>query len=393
MAADSARSEQAEVKVTQAGRLPVQRRNRLLLWLTLAVLVAVVLWISRQVLLPYIVSLVLAYLLLPLVNWLDDHMPARFHRWHIDRPLAIILIYLLLLAILGGILAFAVPLLIDQVGYLVQNWPTLIERAQDWGKQGWNWYQTIPDTWRTTIEANLKGLFGDLVGTIENGVIAAIRQVFSTVGFIIGFIVIPFWMFYILDDASRVKKGVVGVFPESIRGDILAVAGLVDDVLSAYIRGQFLLMVFVGGMATISLLIIGVPYALILGLIAGIFEALPVLGPLLGAVPAVLVALLSSPVSAVYVAIAFFAIQQIENVLLVPRISGKSVKLHPAVVMVVLVLGNQVAGFAGMLLAVPVTAILRDVFKYLHLRLQDEPMPPAKAAGRVRAGKQVRLDV
>ena len=393
MAADSARSEQAEVKVTQAGRLPVQRRNRLLLWLTLAVLVAVVLWISRQVLLPYIVSLVLAYLLLPLVNWLDDHMPARFHRWHIDRPLAIILIYLLLLAILGGILAFAVPLLIDQVGYLVQNWPTLIERAQDWGKQGWNWYQTIPDTWRTTIEANLKGLFGDLVGTIENGVIAAIRQVFSTVGFVIGFIVIPFWMFYILDDASRVKKGVVGVFPESIRGDILAVAGLVDDVLSAYIRGQFLLMVFVGGMATISLLIIGVPYALILGLIAGIFEALPVLGPLLGAVPAVLVALLSSPISAVYVAIAFFAIQQIENVLLVPRISGKSVKLHPAVVMVVLVLGNQVAGFAGMLLAVPVTAILRDVFKYLHLRLQDEPMPPVKAAGRVRAGKQVRLDV
>jgi len=146
-------------------------------------------------------------------------------------------------------------------------------------------------------------------------------------------------------------------------------------------------------MATIALLIIGVPYALILGLIAGIFEALPVLGPLLGAVPAVLVALLSSPISAVYVAIAFFAIQQIENVLLVPRISGKSVKLHPAVVMVVLVLGNQVAGFAGMLLAVPVTAILRDVFKYLHLRLQDEPMPPAKAAGRVRAGKQVRLDV
>ena len=393
MAAGDDRSEQAQDKVLQVGRLSVQRRNRLLLWLTLAALVAVVLWISRQVLLPYVVSLVLAYLLLPLVNWLDNHMPARFHQWRIDRPLAIILTYILVLAIVGGILAFAVPLLINQVEYLIQNWPTLVEKAQDWGKQGVNWYETLPDTWRTAVETNLKSLLSEVVSAIQNGVVAAIRQLFSTVGFIIGFIVIPFWMFFILHDAGQVKKGALGVFPESIRADIVAVAGLVDDVLSAYIRGQFLLMVFVGGLATIALLIIGVPYALVLGLIAGIFEALPVVGPLLGAIPAVLVALLGNPISAVYVAIAFFAIQQIENLLLVPRISGKSVRLHPAVVMVVLVLGNQLAGFAGMLLAVPMTAIIRDVFKYLHLRLQDEPMSPAKAAGRIRAGKQVRLDV
>ncbi len=276
---------------------------------------------------------------------------------------------------------------------MIQNWPTLVEQAQDWGKQGWSWYQTLPDTWRATIETNLKGLLGGVVSAIQNGVVTAIQQVFGTVSFVIGFLVIPFWMFYILHDASQVKKGVVGVFPESVRADILAVTGLVDDVLSAYIRGQFLLMLFVGGLATVALLIIGVPYALILGLIAGIFEALPVVGPILGAVPAVLVALLSSPISAVYAAAAFFAIQQIENLFLVPRISGKSVKLHPAVVMVVLVLGNQLAGFAGMLLAVPVTAIIRDLFKYLHLRLQDEPLPPAKAAARVRSGKQVRLDV
>jgi len=375
------------------GSLTPQRRNRLLLWLALALLVAGVLWISRQVLLPYVFSLVLAYFLLPLVNWLDDHMPARFHQWRIDRPLAIILTYVLLLGITAGILAFAVPLLVDQVEILIQNWPSLAEQAQDWGKQGWTWYQTLPDTWRTTIETNLKGLLGGVVSAVQNGVVAAIQQVFGTVSFIIGFIVIPFWMFYILHDASQVKKGAVGVFPESVRADILAVAGLVDDVLSAYIRGQFLLMLFVGGLATVALLIIGVPYALVLGLIAGIFEALPVVGPLLGAIPAVLVALLSSPISAVYVAVAFFAIQQIENLFLVPRISGKSVKLHPAVVMVVLVLGNQLAGFAGMLLAVPVAAIIRDLFKYLHLRLQDEPLPPAKSAARVRSGKQVRLDV
>jgi len=393
MAADGDGSEQAEDKVTAVGSLSAQRRNRLLLWLALAVLAAGVLWISRQVLLPYIVGLVLAYLLLPLVNWLNNRMPARFRRWRIDRPVAIVLTYVLVLGIMAGILAFAVPLLIDQVDNLIHSWPALAEKVQEWGKQGWSWYQTLPDTWRATIETNLKGLLGDVLSAIQSGAFAAVRQVFSTIGFIIGFIVIPFWMFYILQDASRVKKGAVGVFPERVRSDILAAAGLVDDVLSAYIRGQFVLMLFVGGLATIALLIIGVPYALILGIIAGIFEALPVVGPILGGIPAALVALLSDPISAVYVIIAFLAIQQIENLLLVPRISGKSVKLHPALVMVVLVLGNQLAGFVGMLLAVPVTAIIRDLFKYLNLRLQDEPLPPPEAAACVRAGKQVRLDV
>lgn len=393
MAADRDRSEQAKDGATPGRTLTPQRRNRLLLWLTLGVLVAVVLWISRHVLLPYIVGLVLAYFLLPLVNWLDKRMPARFYQWRIDRPVAIALTYLLFLAIVAGFLAFAVPLLADQISILIENWPSLVEHAQDWGKQGWNWYQTLPETWQATIETNLKGLLGGALGAIQDGVVATIQRVFGTVGFIIGFIVIPFWMFYILHDASQAKKGVVGVFPESLRADILAVSSLVDDVLSAYIRGQFLLMLFVGGLATIVLLIMGVPYALVLGFIAGILEALPTIGPILGAIPAVLVALLDNPISAVYVAIAFFAIQQVENLLLVPRISGKSVKLHPAVVMVVLVLGNQLAGFAGMLLAVPVTAIIRDLFKYFHLRLQDEPMTPAKAASRVRAGKPVRLDV
>jgi len=164
-------------------------------------------------------------------------------------------------------------------------------------------------------------------------------------------------------------------------------------VLSAYVRGQLLLMLFVGGMATIALLIIDVPFALLLGVIAGIFEALPFVGPILGAIPAVLVALLSDPASAIWVVVSFFAIQQVENLILVPRISGESVKLHPAMVMVVLVVGNELAGFLGMLVAVPITAVIRDVFKYLYLRLQDAPLGPEEAIADIRSGKEVQLSV
>jgi Predicted permease len=170
-------------------------------------------------------------------------------------------------------------------------------------------------------------------------------------------------------------------------------ARLIDDVLSAYLRGQLLLCLFVGGMATLALLIIGVPFALVLGVVAGILEALPFVGPILGAIPAVLVALLSNPMSALWVAVAFLAIQQVENLLLVPRIAGKSVKLHPAMVMVVLVVGNELAGLVGMLLAVPITAVLRDLFKYLYLRFLDEPLTPEAAMASIRAGKEVQLGV
>jgi predicted PurR-regulated permease PerM len=376
------------------------RRNRLILWAAFFLLVGGMIWAARGVLLPYILGLVLAYLLLPLVNWLDRHMPGRLRTWRVARPLAIVVTYLLLLLLIAGIIAFFVPILVDQVNTLIANWPSLTKTVQDWGTQGWGWYnraiesiERFSPTWRQTIEGSLKNLTTEVFSVIEGGVVATARTVSSTISFIIGLIVIPFWLFYILNDESQVKEGIIGVLPEQFRPDFRCMASLIDDVLSAYIRGQLLLCLFVGGMATLSLVIIGVPFALILGLIAGIFEVLPYVGPILGAIPAVIVALLSEPVTALWVAIAFFAIQQVENLLLVPRVAGKSVQLHPALVMVVLVIGNELVGFWGMLIAVPVTAVIRDIFKYLYLRFKDEPLAPEKAMTSVRSGLEVPLDV
>jgi predicted PurR-regulated permease PerM len=370
------------------------QRNRLLLWLALGLLVGGMIWAARSVLLPYLLGLVLAYLLLPLVNWLDCHMPVRLQTWRVARPLAIVVTYLLLIALVAGIIAFFVPLVLDQVEVLIENWPELASRVEDWGKRGWGWYlEHISADWRQTIEANLKGLLDDVATAIKDGLLTTVRTVSGTISFVIGLVVIPFWLFYILHDESQVKAGVVRALPGRFQADVLCTASLIDDVLSAYIRGQLLLCVFVGGIATIALFLIGVPFALVLGLIAGIFEALPYVGPILGAIPALLVALLSDPASAIWVAVAFFAIQQVENLVLVPRIAGKSVKLHPAMVMVVLVIGNELAGFLGMLVAVPIAAVIRDVFKYLYLRLLDEPLAPEEAMGSIRAGKEVQLDV
>ena len=370
------------------------RQKRILLWLALGLLVVLMIWAAWNVLLPYVLGVILAYLLLPVVNWLDRHMPRRLRTWNVSRALSIVLTYLAVIALLAGIVAFVVPILIDQVRVLIDNWPQLTSSVEDLWSEGLGWYrQTIPEQWTQTIEGNLQDLLTDVITAVQDALVATVRTVSGTIGFVIGLVVIPFWMFYILHDARQVNQGMLGALPEQLRPDIQAMARLIDDVRSAYIRGQLLLVLFVGGMATIALLIIGVPFALVLGLLAGMFEVLPYIGPILGAIPAVLVALLSDPVSAVWVGIAFFAIQQVENLILVPRIAGRSVKLHPAAVMVVLVIGNELAGLFGMLFAVPVAAVFRDVFKYLYLRLLDLPLKPEEAMIRIRSGQEVHLDV
>ncbi|NIV28695.1 MAG: AI-2E family transporter, partial [Anaerolineae bacterium] len=344
------------------------RFKRFVLWFAMSALVVALLWAARPVLVPFVLGLVLAYLLLPLVHWLERHMPARLRAWRVARPLSIILTYLLFLLIIAGIVAFILPVMAEQVGTFIQRVPQYYEQLGDLVQDVREWYElSIPEDWKTTVEENLSEIAQEALGAVQENLFGVIRSVLGSLNFLIGLIIIPFWLFYILQDENQVKEGILEALHPELRADVQSLATLVDHVLSAYVRGQLLLCLFVGVLATIAMFIIGVPFAPVLGLIAGIFEVLPNIGPYLGAIPAILVALATNPVSAIWVAAAFFAIQLIENLVLVPRISGKSVKLHPALVMMVLVIGGQLAGFWGMLIAVPVTAVVRDVFLYLYL--------------------------
>ena len=165
-----------------------------------------------------------------------------------------------------------------------------------------------------------------------------------------------------------------------------SIACLIDQVLSAYVRGQAILCLVVGLLALIVLLIFGVDFALVLATVAGLTEVIPIFGPYIGAIPAILLALTEKPINALWVALGYAAIQQIENAFLVPRISGNAVRFHPAVVMVIIVIGSQVAGVWGMLLGVPLAAAFRDVFKYLYLRTTERGTTPSMAMESLRGG-------
>jgi predicted PurR-regulated permease PerM len=369
------------------------RRNRFFLIVGLAVIVLVLLWLARGALFPYIFALVLAYLMLPSVNWLE----ARFRRWlprfRLARPLAIILVYLIALGLLALFFALVVPVITQQFNALWANRYALAASVQNLAERFLNWYhQSVPDLLQVQIEDLLRRASGTLASAVQTGVARTLGVLTNTVSFILGMLVIPFWLFYILHDQSRVARRVAGLVPARHRADFFNLLRIVDSALGAYLRGQLLLCLFIGLMATIGLTLLGVQFPAVLGLIAGVFEILPFIGPIIGLVPAVIVATIQTPLLGLWTLLLFLGIQQIENLFLVPRISGKAVQLHPALIMVVLVIGNEAAGLWGMLLAVPLTAIVRDLFKYLYLRTLDEPVPPQEALARL-GRTPLQLDV
>ena len=362
------------------------RRNRLILVLALAIIVLFFLWVARSALIPYIFALALAYLLLPAVNRLEVTLKRVFRGRSVRaaRPVAILLTYVVVVGMLVLFFSLVVPVIVQQFEVLWSSRDQLVGQSQVLVANLVIWYQrSIPPDAQARLLELVQQTGGTIAGGLQAGILRTLNFVTNTFGFVLGLIVIPFWLFYILYDQAKAMRGAFSLVPPRFRTDTLNLIRVVDDILSAYIRGQLLLCVFIGVMATVGLSLLGVPFPAVLGLVAGVFEILPFIGPIIGAVPAVIVATIQAPLLGLWTLLLFVGIQQLENLLLVPRISGKAVQLHPAVIMVVLVLGNQIAGFWGLVLAVPVTAIIRDVFKYLYLRFQDEPVSPKDALARL----------
>ena len=133
------------------------RFKRFVLWLAMSALVVALLWAARPVLVPFILGLVLAYLLLPLVHWLERHMPSRLRAWKVARPLSIMLTYLLFLLIIAGVVAFIVPVMAEQVGTFIERVPQYYEQLGDLVEEVREWYEvSIPEDWKTTVEENDK---------------------------------------------------------------------------------------------------------------------------------------------------------------------------------------------------------------------------------------------
>lgn len=362
-------------------------RYRAILLLLGAIFLVWLLASAWAALVPFFIGLALMYVLLPMVNLMDRHAPAVLRRKRWSRPIAILIAYIVVAGVLAALLAGFVPLVLDQGEVLIKAVPRYYMRLESLITVDLDyWLERIPAPIAELVRTNLEKAGGVVMDAIQTGVGFTFRTVTQTISFVIGMVIVPFWLFYVMNDSEKTRRSIYQMIPQKAREDVRAIVRIIDQVLTAYVRGQAILCVVVGVLALIVLVIFGVDFALVMATVAAITEIIPVFGPYIGAIPAVLIAVAEKPINGLWVGLAYAGIQQIENVLLVPRISGNAVRFHPAVVMVIIVIGSQVGGIWGMLVGVPLAATLRDVFKFLYLRTTERGATPEMAFESLREG-------
>lgn len=318
----------------------------------LAALIAVILYAARGALLIVYISGLLATGLGPLVHQIEHSAPAGAQR--LPRWLAILLIYLVIVGVLTIVGLLVVPPMMNQAEELWRRTPELLDRAQTFLVDRGLLDHPI------TLEEAVRSAPGpgQAVGTVASAVTTVVAAILAIMTVLI-------LTFYLLVESGTLFAGFVRLFPRPERPRVEAVALKVSTKVSAWLSGQLILGSTIGLSAAVGLYLLGVPYFYVLALLAGFGELIPVVGPIFAAVPAILVAFTVSPQTALFTTLFFFAQQQIENHLLVPKVMSRQVGVSAGIVIVALLIGGSVLGIVGAVLAVPTAAIIQVVVQEL----------------------------
>jgi predicted PurR-regulated permease PerM len=343
----------------------------------LVVVAVVVLYLLRSALLPFILGGIMAYALHPITRALESWMPWR-GRWPaLSRTGAILLIYLAALAAIAGALLIIIPPATRETQEFIQAVPGLFAKARA-AVEGWNreYASRIPEDVRKNFEGALANAGKFLVGQIQATITRSITTVTRVLNLIIGLAIVPIFLYYVLKDREALAAGLSASFPSGIQPHALNILAIVNRVLGAYVRAQLFLALLVGLMVFLGLFFLGIKFSVLLGIIAGLFELVPIIGPWLGAIPGILVTLATSPGDTLWVVLLYLGVQLLENILLVPRVQGHALKLHPVMIMVIIVVGHQWAGLWGIIISPPLAAIAVEVVKYFRREWDREMLPP-----------------
>jgi predicted PurR-regulated permease PerM len=313
-------------------------------------LTVVLMWtayLARDVLLIVYVAALVAIGLSPLVTAIERREGAltanRIPRW-----LAILSIYLVLVATLVGIGMLVIPPLVAQARDLWREFPDLLHRGQ----------QFLIDRGVLTRELSVREAVEKAPGSGGDAFEAVLRGLWGVVGGIFGLVTILILAFYFLLDSDLIVNTFVRLFPRAERRRVADACRRVTTKVSAWLGGQLFLAGVIGASAALALWLMGVPYFYVLALIAAVGELIPIVGPLLAAIPAIAVAATVSWPLALGVTIFFLAQQQFENHVLVPKVMSRQIGVSAVVVIVSLMLGGALMGIVGAILAVPTAAIL-----------------------------------
>ena len=315
-----------------------------------------------------------AYVLAPLVELAERPIRFRERSYHLRRGPAVALVFVLLSGGATTAIAVLLPTMADQVTEIVANAPALTTTAVAW-EQSWSGaYQRLrlPREVREHINQSVVAVGGATVEYARASLLAGA----ATLLYLPWLVLIPILGFFLLKDASGLRAIVVKTLPSGGRWRSQRLFDEVNATLAAYMRAQLLACVVVGSLTGVGFAIMGIPYAVLLGVLSGVLEFIPLVGPLILATVAVLVTALNTPILALW-ALAFLAVLRlVEDYVIYPRLLGGGVHLHPLAVILVVLAGAELGGGAGVFLAVPVVAVGSVAVKhFLEWREADKPSP------------------
>ncbi|WP_337874191.1 AI-2E family transporter [Exiguobacterium sp.] len=316
------------------------------------------------VLTPFLIAGVLFYLTVGFVDWLEVKLKRR--------SFAILIVLLLLLLIIVLFVITLGPIITRQLFALLDAFPRVAEASYRqlvslyrnleeyaWFQEYINQNETSIDTWIRQLTDTVGAVIGNVAGSLGRVLAFIISGLFTL------FIALFLYVFMLID-GGKLASAIVRWIPEAYEQDARQILRDMHQTIKRYVRAQLIVCTFVGFFATIALWLLDVPFFLPLGIFIFATNIIPYFGPFLGAAPAVLIAFIDEPVKAIYVIIAITIIQQVDANVISPLVQGKSLRVHPITITLVLLVAGRLAGIVGMLLAVPFYAVLKVTFLNLQ---------------------------
>ncbi len=308
-----------------------------------------------------VLSVFFAYLIKPLVEIISRPFENTSRHKYMPRPLAIATAYLIVFSTLGITIAVLTPLVVEQARQFTISLPEYASSLQTGFRDLSTRYKRyqIPETVQTQINEKATSVVGAIGSEVTNFLIALIY-------YVPWLILVPILAFFFLKDANLFRISVLRVFPSGDwRARIESIIHDVNTTLAAYVRAQLISCVLIGTLCTVAFYVVGVNYALLLGVLAGIFEFIPLIGPLTIAIIVITVASLESTSEAIYVAIFLGVLRILQDYIFYPRIVREGIHLHPLAIILSVLAGEQVAGIPGVFLSIPIVALLTVVYKHI----------------------------
>lgn len=320
--------------------------------------------IVTTVLPPLIMAFVAFYLLNPIVNLLE--------RARINRIWGIIIIILGISGLLTGLILLTAPSIESQVEDLATTFPAYLQQMGEgidnwiqnsflapYYEQGYDW-----------VVSNLSDITSQ-IGEYMGGAVEGVQNVASTItSVVVAIITFPIILFFMLKDGDRFKQFFLKLLPPKYRGEVNQILHNMDVQVGSYIQGQIIVATCIGIMLYIGYLIIGLDYAITLAIVAGITSVVPYLGPMIAITPAIIIAIVESPIMLLKLGIVWAAVQFLEGNFVSPNVMGKTMQVHPLTIIIVLLVAGNLFGVVGVILGIPGYAILKVITVYLFQKFK-----------------------